>query len=276
MNRYDIGRRIEAYRDKLKMSTQELAERINRSQATISRIENGKQGLTFELLSSIASELRIHPFALLSDEPLRASVLLPPRETSDGGSEYAPNLLANALHSGRIRRRLRIESAAAMLGVSQVELEAIELALSCPEDPLLNRICELYGLSTVEMGMLKQFGDTAPGMAKGLAYLQQLFSHIYHMIKRKVEGEEQDILNKIMELLDSADSEYPLPPDSSSDDVGLFLNRLSLHLVNALKDNDFRGKMFQMAGINTGEDSAMRSGETVERRGTERLERFKE
>lgn len=69
MNRFSIGKRIEAYRDRRKMSTQELATRVDRSQATISRIENGKQGLTFELLSRIASELCVHPFALLSDEP---------------------------------------------------------------------------------------------------------------------------------------------------------------------------------------------------------------
>jgi transcriptional regulator with XRE-family HTH domain len=76
MNRYDIGRRIEAYREKRGMSTQELAERIKRSQATISRIENGKQGLTFELLSAVADELRVHPFALLSDDPARELAVL--------------------------------------------------------------------------------------------------------------------------------------------------------------------------------------------------------
>lgn len=69
MNRFDIGKRIEAYRELRKMSTQELAERIGRSQATVSRVENGKQGLSFELLSSIAAELRVHPFALLADDP---------------------------------------------------------------------------------------------------------------------------------------------------------------------------------------------------------------
>lgn len=247
MNRFAIGKRIEAYRDKMKMSTQELAERINRSQAAISRIENGKQGLTFELLSSIASELRIHPFALLSDEPLRCSVLLPATGKKEG--EYAPNLLANALHGGRIKRRLRIDAAAGLLGISPSELEAIELALSCPEDQLLERICELYGLSTSQMRVLKSFADAAPDIARSLAYLQQLFSNIYHMIKQMPEGEERHVLDKIIELLDSADSEYPLPPDSSSDDVGLFLNRLSLHLVNALKDKDFRGRMFQIAGL---------------------------
>ena len=247
MNRYDIGRRIEAYREKMKMSTQELAERINRSQATISRIENGKQGLTFELLSAIASELRIHPFALLSDEPLRCSVLLPATGKKEG--EYAPNLLANALHGGRIKRRLRIDAAAGLLGVSPSELESIELALSAPEDHLLEKVCELYGLSAAQMKVLKSFGEAAPDIARGLAYLQQLFSHIYHMIRQMEDGDERRVIDKITELLDSADSEYPLPPDSSSDDIGLFLNRLSLHLVNALKDKDFRGRMFQMAGL---------------------------
>lgn len=245
MNKYAIGRRIEAYRDKMKMSTQELAERINRSQATISRIENGKQGLTFELLSRIASELRIHPFALLSDEPLRSSVLLPASGKSDG--EYAPTLLANALYGGRVRRRLRIEEAANLLGVSSSELESIELALSCPEDSLLNRMCELYGLSSRQMRVLSRFGEDAPDIARSLAYLQQAFSHIYHMTKHVEEGEERKTLKKIADLLAAADSEHPPPPDATSDNVGLFLNRLSMHLVNALKDKEFRGKIFQLA-----------------------------
>lgn len=254
MNRYDIGRRIEAYRDKLKMSTQELAERINRSQATISRIENGKQGLTFELLSRIASELRIHPFALLSDEPLRYSVLLPASGKKDG--EYAPSLLANALHSGRLRRKLRIDAAASMLGVSPSELESIELAISCPEDVLLDKICELYGLAPREMRILKRFGDDAPDVARGLAYLQQVFSHVFHMVKQVEPGEERKVLDKIAQMLESADSEYPLPPDASADDIGLFLNRLSMHLVNALRDKEFRGRVFHMAGIDNQEAGA--------------------
>ena len=261
MNRYDIGRRIEAYRDKVRMSTQDLAERIGRSQATISRIENGKQGLTFELLSSIASELRIHPFALLSDEPLRFSVLLPATGKKEG--EYAPNLLANAIHGGRIQRKLRIDSAAEILGVSPSELESIELALSYPEDSLLSRLCELYGLSTAQMRVLKKFGEEAPDAARSLAYLQQLFSHIYHMIQRMEKGEERGVLDKIVELIESADSEYPLPPDSSSDDIGLFLNRLSLHLVNALKDKEFRGRVFQMAGLEGEQEASGKQPEST-------------
>lgn len=247
MNKFDIGKRIETYREKLKMSTQDLALRIHRSQATISRIENGKQGLTFELLSRIATVLRVHPFALLSDEPLRFSVLLPAVDRSTG--EYAPNLLANALHSGRIRRGLKLDEAADALGLSASELEAIELALSSPESPLLGKLCKLYGLPREEMDALQRFGKDAPAMARGLAYLQQIFSHIYHMLRQVHPGEEGKALDKVKDLLESVDSEYPLPPDASSDDIGLFLNRLSMHLVNALKDKEFRGKMLQMSGV---------------------------
>ncbi len=245
MNRYDIGRRIEAYRDKQNMSTQELAERIQRSQATISRIENGKQGLTFELLSRIASELRIHPFALLSDDPLRGSVLLPASETKDGG--YVPNLLANALHGGRIKRNLRVEGAAKMLMVSATELESIELGERSPEESLLGRMCALYGLDAGEMAMLGRFDQAAPKMARGLAYLQQLFSQLHHMILQTVAGDEKSTLDRIGQLLASADSDCPLPPHVSTDDIGLFLHRLSLHLVNALRDSEFRGKMLELA-----------------------------
>ncbi|MCC8191267.1 MAG: helix-turn-helix transcriptional regulator [Planctomycetes bacterium] len=247
MNRFDIGRRIETYRDKLKMSTQELAERIGRSQATISRIENGKQGLTFELLSRIASELRVHPFALLSDEPLRYSVLLPPAGSTQDGKRR--NLLANALQIGRSKRKLTIDEAAAILEISSAELESIELALSTPEPSLLEQMSVLYGLPAREMRVLRQFGEEAPEIAGGLARLQHVLTRIHAVARDVAAGEERRALERIRELLAAAETESPLPSDASSKEVGLFLNRLSLHLVNAMRDEDFRGKMFQMAGL---------------------------
>lgn len=247
MNRYDIGRRIEAYRDKLHMSTQELAGRIERSQATISRIENGKQGLTFELLAAIASELRIHPFALLSDEPLHCSVFLPAAMDKEG--EPVPSLLANVLHAGRLKRGLRVDAAAHLLDVCPIELESVELAMTAPDDSLLERMCGLYGLDPRQMREMKRFGAEAPDIARGLAYLQQLCSRIHHLVRRAEEGGEKRVLSRIAELLDSVDSEFPLPPDSIEEDISLFLNRLSLHLVNALKDKDFRGMVSQLAGL---------------------------
>lgn len=262
MNRFAIGRRIEAYRDKMKMSTQDLAERIQRSQATISRIENGKQGLTFELLSRIAAELRVHPFSLLSDDPIRHSVLLPEPDSHREG--YTPNLLANALHGGRLKRGLSIDAAADLLGVSAVELESFELALECPCQTVLGKMCELYGLESGRMLLLKGFAESAPDTARGLAYLQQLFSHIRRLVRKTAPGEEKRTLDRIAQLLDSADSDSPLPPDSSDEDIGLFLNRLSLHVVNALKERDFRGKIMELAEYEEKEDLRLRGRFSIE------------
>lgn len=245
MNRFNIGRRIELYREKRDMSTQDLAERIGRSQATISRIENGKQGITFELLAHIAGELKIHPFSLLCDEPLRHSVLLPASVHREG--ESTPSLLANALHAGRVKRKLQIGVAAKLAEVSDCELEAVELGVISPDDVLLERLCGLYGLSPEELRMLRSFTEVAPDTARSLAYLQQLFSNIRHMIDATPQGAEQETLGRIGELIDSSDMENPIPPDSSGDDINLFLNRLALHVINALKDRDFRSKVVALA-----------------------------
>ncbi len=247
MNRFAIGRRIESYREKLKMSTQELADRIQRSQATISRFENGIQGVTFEVLARIAAELRVHPFALLSDEPLRYSVLLPASEKGSGS--YAPTLLANALHGGRVRRQLSVDDAASLLKVSVGELESVELALSSPDDSLITGMCQLYGLPVQEVMALKKFGQDAPYTSKGLAYLQQVLSHIQILVNKTKPGEEAAAMNRVRTLLSSSDAEKRMVVEGQNSDIGLFVNRLSLHLVEALKDKDFRDSLFNLAGV---------------------------
>lgn len=244
MNRYAIGRRIESYRDKLKMSTQELAERIKRSQATISRIENGKQGLTPELLATIAVALRIHPFALLSDDPPRTSALLPPDVKVD---ESAQNLLSNFLHGGRIKSGLRLDDAALALGIQADELDAVEISASVPDDELLGRQCELYGLELAAMRALRDFVEKAPDLARELACLQRMSSHVYHTARETEPGGETAALNRIARLMESSLAGCPPIPESSNDDINLFLDRLSLHLVNALKDRDFRSKVMELA-----------------------------
>lgn len=245
MNRFNIGRRIEMYREKRHMSTQELAEMIGRSQATVSRIENGKQGITFELLAHIAGELKVHPFLLLCDEPLRHSFLLPP--TGNQENNYTPSLLANALHAGRVKLKMKIGTVAELASISECELEAVELAIICPDDTLLDKLCGLYGLSPDEMRMLRRFTEVAPDTARSMAYLQQLFSNIRHMIVGTPAGGAEETLNHIIKLIDSSDMENPIPPDSSADDINLFLNRLALHAINALKEREFRSKVIALA-----------------------------
>lgn len=247
MNRFAIGRRIESYREKLKMSTQELADRIQRSQATISRIENGKQGLTFELLARIAAELRVHPFALLSDEPLRYSMLLPANEKTNGS--YTPTLLANALYGGRVRRQLSVDAAASLLKIQVGELESVELALSSPDDGLITGMCQLYGLPVQEVLALKRFGQDAPYASRGLTCLQQVLSHVQQAVNKVAPGEEAATLTRIRTLLSSSDAEKRIVVEGQNSDIGLFVNRLSLHLMEALKDKDFRDSLVNLAGV---------------------------
>ncbi len=203
MNRFDIGKRIEAYRDMRKMSTQELARRIDRSQATISRVENGKQGLTFELLSRIAFELGVHPFALLSDEPQRGPMPLPAGAEAQK-KESGPNLLANALRGGRVRTGLGIGAAADMLGIGEAEVEAIEGARRFPDDGLLGLMCDLYGLRIGEMRVLRELGAVEPALAGELAYLRRVVSHIHSLIEGRGagEGEERRVLGRIRDILE--------------------------------------------------------------------------
>lgn len=128
MNRYNIGRRIEAYRDRLKMSTQELAARINRSQATISRIENGKQGLTFELLSAIAEELGVHPFALLADDSPRP-------DTDDAPSAAAPEMTETSARLRQLVSRIRDRVSSCAEGGERQTVDTIRglLAAAAPD-----------------------------------------------------------------------------------------------------------------------------------------------
>ncbi|MBN2713135.1 MAG: helix-turn-helix transcriptional regulator [Planctomycetes bacterium] len=56
-----IGRKVAKLRKQLKISTTELARRVNLSQPQISRLENGKQGFRSETLSRISTALGVTP-----------------------------------------------------------------------------------------------------------------------------------------------------------------------------------------------------------------------
>jgi len=65
-----IGRKVSALREKLGMTTTELAKKVNISQAQISRLENGKQGFRANTLLRIAKALGVQPvYFFMEDEP---------------------------------------------------------------------------------------------------------------------------------------------------------------------------------------------------------------
>lgn len=250
MNRYDVGRRIETYRDKMKMSTQELASRIKRSQATISRIENGKQGVSLELLSQIAHELHVHPFALLSDGPLRHSVLLPIASGRMGrtgrGNDYATNLLAHALAVGRVGRKMESAEAAGMLGISIDELESIEFGFSLPDPETIDAMAKLYGLEARDLQAIARLGREAPEVSKRLSFLYQMFAEIHHALKLADPAAPEATVARMRELLAGADSDAALLHGTAGAEAESFLKHMSSNLESAMQDDRFRDQVMKM------------------------------
>ncbi len=68
MDSKSIGRRVSDLRDKLGMTTTELAKRVGISQAQMSRLENGKQGFRSNTLARIAQALGVKPVYFFLEE----------------------------------------------------------------------------------------------------------------------------------------------------------------------------------------------------------------
>lgn len=222
MNRANVGKRVEKYRNRLRMSAQDLAQRIKRSQATISRIENGKQGVSIELLSKIAAILKIHPFALLSDEPMRHSVLLPVANTATGANII--NLSSYMLSTGRLRSHLTLEQAASHLGISPAELSMIEFGFSRPDEDLLTRLASLYAQDLRELLAMVKLEREAPDLSKRFVLLYQAARHVRDLAMTEshdISSEQRlKLIRSILESLDSdivAEIEEPFDSSSGTD-----------------------------------------------------------
>lgn len=62
-----LGRRIKAMRQNLGMTQEEFAERLNCTNSHLGKIENGKDGISIELLVSVANMLHTTVDQLLLD-----------------------------------------------------------------------------------------------------------------------------------------------------------------------------------------------------------------
>ena len=239
MNRFDIGRRIGSYREKLKLSTQELANRIKRSQATISRIENGKQGITPELLVYIARELGVHPFALLTDQPLRGLNFFP--AAAGSAIEITPTLLASALQTGRISQNLQIAQAAAILDIPVDEIQQIESGALQPATERLEKLCALYRLNPAEMKALSEIDQRSPNTSRRLGCLQSLITKIMHLCNQTIPGNEGKTIQDITTIITMAYAEHP--HNSPATELGQIINHDPELLSTALQDQKFFSHM---------------------------------
>lgn len=77
MTKIAAKNRIRELRQKLGLSAKKLAERVDTTEATISRIESGKQNLSQTWLQKISQALGVHIAALLDDGPQLGRDIVP-------------------------------------------------------------------------------------------------------------------------------------------------------------------------------------------------------
>lgn len=248
MNRVLIGKRIESFRHKNGISTLDLAEKIGKSQATVSRIENGKQGISIEMLASIAAIFKVHPFALLSEQPLRHSVLLP--APSAAQSDAPLRITAIILHASRLAVGIEREEAAQRLAIGCEELEAIELGYALPDRETLELIIEMYPVERSLLISLVRIESEMPEVSERMA----LMHHFLGMTVTVLQGRRELLLaypdlDRLYSEMRACFGENNMNAFSSrSSSVGVMGN-FSDCLVKALQNPNFHDKMEAMARI---------------------------
>jgi len=243
MNRVQIGRRIGQCRTRMGLSTMELARRIGKSQATISRIENGKQNVTLELLATIARTLRIHPFALLSDMPLRHSVLLPPAAVR---SDSPMRILARTLQAARLHTRVDLSTAAGHLGLGVDELEAIEMGYALPDTETLELMADLYGAELALLSELADLERTFPRISERMAVLQHYLAALRQELRQQAPLVSS--APELKRLYDDLTRFLEEPYLATAKQTDAFaINHLTDCLLDALQNPEFHERIERLA-----------------------------
>lgn len=63
----ELGRRVRAHRQALRLSQEKLAERVGKSRAYVGQIERGECNLSLRSVEWLAGELGLEPMDLLDD-----------------------------------------------------------------------------------------------------------------------------------------------------------------------------------------------------------------
>lgn len=260
MNKAEIGTRIMKARIRRGLSTQQLAELIDKSQATVSRIENGKQGVGIELLNRLAQVLRVHPFSFLSDTPLRHSVLLPTGVAMR--SDKPVRILPQTLQSGRMRARLTLKEAADYLQIPEQELEAIEMGYALPESGAIEKLAELYNLDEKELKELASMDKQYPRLSQRMCVMERLLSNVLALPATTAEQSRvsTDLRSEIEGCLGMA----PGTHKSAERNASYFsIGHLTDTLLKALQDPLFHARVEAMARDHDGQNADAAAGATA-------------
>lgn len=242
MQRKRVGQRISQARIKMGLSTQDLADRVGKSQATISRIENGKQGVSIELISQIAHVLRVHPFSLLTEQSASCQTSM-----LAGGVariEESMSLLCHMLQTGRTRAHLNLESAAAALAMPINTLAAYEAGSKMPTQKELLRIADLYTLDAQHLEQVYRLEQDWPELAVRMRFLESTLADCYRVLVRSDGHASEEVRSLRQKLHSFFESEQVV-----SERLGGYfsIGHISDILLEALQDTAFHEKMEVLA-----------------------------
>lgn len=227
-----VGQRISKARIKLGMSTQQLAERIGKSQATVSRIENGKQGVTLPLLARIAKVLHTHPFILLGEGS----------ETGGPEVQRLTVFLQNILCQSRQRARLTVAQVEEATGIAASRLEGFESGMLLPDEEELHSLVVLYPVDYEFVNQMYIAEQRCPLLVSKLSTMNVLLKECLNTIR--TDGREAGLVahnlgNRI---------EHCLEEISNERQGGYFsLGHISDQLLAALQDEAFHVQVENLA-----------------------------
>ena len=215
MKKKYIGRRITEIRKRAGISTNDLAERVGKSQATISRIENGKQNLTLNLLISISRALSVHPFQIIG------------RHFNHKNYSVNTGCLGDTLKSARLYHNYSVRTISRRLNRPDSYINAIENGIMMPEKNELKRLSQLYNLNLTLLEELFHLEKKSPRLSKHFAEITTLLSDSIYPGNPLEEDLETDVLYSA-DSTDNSNHLRPSNPDIPAKDI----NRVLLRIIS--------------------------------------------
>lgn len=145
----DIGLEIKILRERLKVSSKDLAQRIGLSQSQMSRLEKGQRRIDIRILQRIAEALEVEPSFFLRSAAEETPLA---REQEDSApSPIAPVIrydkLGTLVRSERRKRHLTVDDLAAKVGRTKAYMLAFEEGRHSLDPELADKICKALRLA---------------------------------------------------------------------------------------------------------------------------------
>lgn len=247
MNRKAIGKRIAGLRIRRSLSTAELAQAIGKSQATVSRIENGKQGASVEMIEQIANILQVDPLFLLTDSI--AGVVRAQLNDAVCDQALERNLeepvcaLGRMLTRGRKRKSYSQEQAAIALDIRDEDLVALERGEAFPSPQLIEQIQAVYGINTKDLYGLAYLKELHPELSMRIGQME-LFLEMFlaffgtHDMQTLMQTDLEAVIGYFSRKLEEARSREVAVVNKGQ--AGHFsVEHLSERLLKCLQEDEF-------------------------------------